>query len=91
MPCPMCGKNSTVKDSRPAEVVHPSQYTSVNAIRRRRECVGCRYRWTTWETTGGDQRMFARMQKLLEHINHLRNSLDTIMIEIKTAAEKELE
>lgn len=42
MRCPKCGcEESKVVDSRPSE--------SADAIRRRRECVGCGYRFTTYE------------------------------------------
>lgn len=42
MRCPKCGcEESKVVDSRPSE--------SNDSIRRRRECVGCGYRFTTYE------------------------------------------
>lgn len=45
MRCPVCGfEESKVVDSRSAE--------DGNAIRRRRECLGCRYRFTTYERLG---------------------------------------
>ena len=44
MRCPFCGSpDSRVTDSRPAE--------DENAIRRRRECLNCGKRFTTWEKT----------------------------------------
>lgn len=43
MKCPFCGHDeSKVIDSRPAE--------EGNSIRRRRECLGCQKRFTTYET-----------------------------------------
>lgn len=43
MKCPYCGfKESKVVDSRPAE--------EGNSIRRRRECLSCSKRFTTYET-----------------------------------------
>ncbi len=42
MRCPFCGNDDTqVKDSRPTE--------DSNAIRRRRQCVNCGARFTTFE------------------------------------------
>ena len=41
MHCPNCKKESQVIDSREAE----------NSIRRRRECLSCNYRFTTYERT----------------------------------------
>lgn len=38
--CPACGGGSSVKDSRP----------SGGGIRRRRVCLACSHRWSTWET-----------------------------------------
>lgn len=50
MRCPVCGGQSTVKDSRLSKAVD-------NAIRRRRECLGCGYRFSTLETVvDGDRR-----------------------------------
>jgi transcriptional repressor NrdR len=40
--CPYCGKDSQVKDSR----------TTSEGIRRRRECVNCKRRFTTYEQLG---------------------------------------
>ena len=43
MKCPYCGyKESKVVDSRPAD--------EGNSIRRRRECLACEKRFTTYET-----------------------------------------
>jgi hypothetical protein len=39
MLCPECGADSKVTDSRPSH----------RSIRRRRECLACHYRWTTFE------------------------------------------
>ena len=53
MRCPFCGQSeSKVVDSRPAD--------EGSSIRRRRECLACRKRFTTYETveslpTGGHQ------------------------------------
>ena len=50
MRCPMCGNMDTqVKDSRPSE--------DNRAIRRRRECTSCSYRFTTFERIQMQQTM----------------------------------
>jgi transcriptional regulator NrdR family protein len=41
--CSLCGHDSKVLESRPT--------TDGRPLRRRRECVHCRYRWTTYEVT----------------------------------------
>lgn len=42
MNCQICQSDSRVYDSRPAKVIP-------NAVWRRRECLGCGYRWRTYE------------------------------------------
>lgn len=44
MKCPACGRNTGVFDSRPV---------SDHEVRRRRECSGCRFRFTTVEIIAG--------------------------------------
>jgi hypothetical protein len=39
--CSLCGHDSKVVESRPT--------TDNRTLRRRRECLNCRYRWTTYE------------------------------------------
>lgn len=41
--CPVCGKGSTVRDSR------PSKYVGITARKRRRMCVACNFKFTTYE------------------------------------------
>ena len=49
MNCPKCSqKPSKVIDSRDTT-------TRFNAIRRRRECLSCQHRWTTYETAVVDE------------------------------------
>jgi len=52
-PCPNCGGRSEVRDSRytPYTAVHKGKnmIPSVPAIKRRRQCVRCFVKWTTWE------------------------------------------
>jgi len=50
-PCPFCGQQSMVKDSRPAVI------GGASAVRRRRLCLSCNARWTTWETQLGGGRL----------------------------------
>ncbi|NNN20381.1 MAG: transcriptional repressor NrdR [Acidimicrobiales bacterium] len=53
MRCPMCGlDDDKVVESRPAE--------NGNAIRRRRECLGCHFRFTTFERSEGALRVLKR-------------------------------
>ena len=42
MECPRCNGDTTVIDSRPSQN---------NEVRRRRQCVLCKYRFTTYELT----------------------------------------
>ena len=77
MKCPYCGfKESKVVDSRPAE--------EGNSIRRRRECLSCSKRFTTYETVESLLRAcekrpvsVAQLEKLGEEIEQeLQNSLE---------------
>jgi hypothetical protein len=54
-PCPKCGGTSIVKDSRPAGL------GGASAVRRRRLCLACKHRWTTWETGIGGGRLEQHM------------------------------
>lgn len=52
--CPACGsRGSQVKDSRPSD----------ESVRRRRECVSCGLRYTTYESTDASIRDWAERQK----------------------------
>jgi transcriptional repressor NrdR len=56
LPCPACaGQDSVVLDSRAAH----------QAIRRRRRCVKCGHRWTTYEM-GGE--VFKELHKMLDDL-----------------------
>lgn len=57
-PCPFCKHEiCAVKDSRPHDY----------GVRRRRLCLGCNQRFTTYETTGEpDSRLSARMGSLID-------------------------
>lgn len=44
IPCPVCGGGTGISDSR-------STATPTQSIRRRRVCIGCRHRFTTYEVT----------------------------------------
>lgn len=62
--CPKCVGESQVIDSRPTP----------KAIRRRRKCINCRFRWTTLEVTEGallleaSTKRFARFKKELNEL-----------------------
>lgn len=50
--CPKCGSRSEVIDSRETE----------NSIRRRRGCIKCSSRWTTFEMSAGDARALDKLR-----------------------------
>ena len=51
IPCPECGSSSGVTDSRPVAAM---PIIGKPAIRRRRACMKCDHRWTTYETAESD-------------------------------------
>lgn len=59
MKCPVCGyEESKVIDSRPVED---------NSIRRRRECLGCGYRFTTYEAIESQELIVIKKDGTKEH------------------------
>jgi transcriptional regulator NrdR family protein len=56
--CPECGNRSAVIDSRETEIT----------VRRQRECVTCKRRWTTWETIVSPETVLAIMRKSMQQI-----------------------
>ena len=76
MKCPHCHKNgSRVVDSRPADDGH--------AIRRRRECENCGYRFTTFERIEAAPLLVVKKNGLREEFNR-----EKIMRGVMRAAEK---
>ncbi len=82
MPCPKCDSaNSIVKDSRPTMIG-----TGHAAIRRRRACGKCTYRWTTFETIGGDQRLGQQVKKLTAVLQRATQDLQSVSAELNIEA-----
>lgn len=71
--CPVCDGESQVKDSRPASILGGT------SIRRRRVCLTCQYRWTTFE--------IVLQPKLWRKLDSVRAAAE----EIKHAADKLLD
>lgn len=62
MRCPSCGKTDTkVIDSRPVD--------ANSSIRRRRECLVCQHRFTTYERTGDPQLLITKSDGSVETYN----------------------
>lgn len=57
--CPKCGQDSRVADSR----------AHAQARERRRECLACRYRWTTYESLINPDAIRLR-RRPPHHLNH---------------------
>jgi transcriptional regulator NrdR family protein len=67
--CPYCGSNkSSVLDSRDTE--------DSLEIRRRRECVKCLHRFTTYESYG-------KTKSIVEKIKRIKDSVDELMAHIE--------
>lgn len=82
MPCPKCDcANSAVKDSRPTMLG-----TGHAAIRRRRACLKCTYRWTTFETVYGDQRLGQQVKKLTAILQRATQDLQSVCAELNIEA-----
>lgn len=75
-PCPQCGGSSMVKDSRPAGLGGSS------AVRRRRMCLACGWRWTTWETSLGGGRLEQHMGSAARAIHAAIGALENLREEI---------
>ncbi len=74
--CPVCASdNVTVKDSR----------GNGQGIRRRRECLSCHSRWTTFEITGSPHKIMRAVQNTIAILATLQNDLSKIREEFKTA------
>lgn len=67
MNCTKCSGDTIVLDSRPAEL---------NQIRRRRECVACKTRVTTWESTIPAGRVRQLQKAKAERQNRYYHALD---------------
>ena len=70
MPCGECGGHTEVKDSRPCEK------GGVKAIRRRRKCVDCGAKITTWEMTKIAED--PRITRVRELVRDLQSALDEL-------------
>jgi transcriptional regulator NrdR family protein len=69
-PCPFCGGKSVVKDSRPGTIAGAS------AVRRRRTCLDCHQRWSTFEHIIGGGRME-------QHISHMARAVNVAIAALK--------
>lgn len=56
--CPACGHRGAVLDTRETETT----------VRRQRECISCRARWTTWETTANPDTALATVRETMTRI-----------------------
>ena len=68
MTCPECGYDTTVRDSRRSD----------DQIKRRRECLRCRYRFSTIEI---DQDQFDRLTSMNEPDENIRKVQDRIVLD----------
>ena len=76
--CPECGSNagSRVIDSRPF---------TAGRVRRRRVCMECRGRWTTYEITEGDLADLEADRQTLSRIRRdLRGTLEDLVVAADT-------
>lgn len=56
--CPECGSSSSVVQTRETELT----------VWRRRECIRCKVRWSTWEATTNPERMVEAMREAMTKI-----------------------
>jgi hypothetical protein len=66
--CPECGGDSVVRDSRQIAKTH----------RRRRECLSCRQRFTTYEIPSTAMAVFLELQRLSGVLDTLRGNLASL-------------
>ena len=79
-PCPQCGGISSVKDSRPSNI------GGASSVRRRRVCLECKARWTTWENTLGGGRLEQRMNTAARAVQVAIAALQNVTEEIRLLA-----
>lgn len=85
MECPICKENEDkVIDSR--EI---GRHGHFKGIRRRRECIQCSYRWTTYEYppgfSPGDQELARKMESLKQLCKSVMNEIG--LMEAREAGE----
>ena len=75
--CPQCGfPENRVIDSRPSK----------DSIRRRRECIECGFRWTTWEYSEKKQKteiVLDVKEKVLEFLMEIRGCVDEAIAKVE--------
>lgn len=72
-PCPSCGGGSSVKDSRP----------SGGGIRRRRVCLSCSHRWSTWETVMASFDLSQSVRALVTAIAVAESALERVRLDLE--------
>jgi C4-type Zn-finger protein len=71
--CPECEAfTTTVRDSRPAT------FLGADAIRRRRQCDQCQFRWTTYEVSPDEVHSPLEARSVLAE--NLKNMIDAVML-----------
>lgn len=80
MNCPKC--NSPLDC-----VIDKRDVVQVNAIRRRRKCLSCEHRWTTYETIPGTGYETESLQRMRKIAKNMESVLDMMRNEISKAAE----
>lgn len=71
MLCPSCGNESKTVDSRPS--------SDGTAVRRRRECLSCKLRWSTREQVEERTPDFAALDDVRESLRVLQQALGRTM------------
>lgn len=61
--CETCGGETMVRDSRIS--------TRTQAIRRRRKCLKCGHRFTTYEVTDDDMKQYIRNKKIITKLTEV--------------------
>lgn len=80
--CLECGHpNSTVRDSRPRD----------RAIRRRRVCLKCGHRWTTWEIPADAASLLDEIERIPEMLRTIAEQVDGAATDLRIAMQDEQE
>ena len=76
--CSVCGGKTEVLDSRPSSV------GGSRAVRRRRKCMSCPYRFSTYEIEEGALlKQLQRLEAIMPKLAVLRESIGTAMEELQ--------
>jgi transcriptional regulator NrdR family protein len=77
--CPQCDGQLRVHDSRPIATL----FNNHHVIRRRRKCMNCTYRVSTYECVGNPQHEMHLLRQMMTRLNRVKQELDLVHRELR--------